>query len=418
MLPQAGHRMKNMTEPHISDTDDISNADLENSIVSSLVNRFDESERTSYLASSTTLLKNATDLLTPDQLEEIFKVNAKYYAGVKVVQTTLKHTTIFISPQLARNMLTFSSRGSVNKKNKNRRLSKIKVRKYAESMKRREWCLTGEPIIISYEGEILNGHHRLEAACEACVGFIAPITYGVTDDLSFAHIDVGNIRSRSQVLEMAGVKVSASVLSRVAMLAKAYDMTRNPYAFRGTQGTSFQPAEILAYVEEHNELALSVHFISEVFKKHRLESQASETIYAFAHYLIKKQLSVCEHENLPLCPETYLTRVISSLGLSSEDDIEYQVRNYLQSIVHESTSYSLLCKLSAIFKGWNLHLGLSVPGNRISVRRVARYKKDENGNNIPLPAAGNINEAFCVPCLPKGPTPKRVQKQSNVEIKK
>ncbi|MBF4437941.1 chromosome partitioning protein ParB, partial [Vibrio anguillarum] len=55
---------------------------------------------------------------------------------------------------------------------------------------------------------------------------------------------------------------------------------------------------------------------------------------------------------------------------------------------------------------------------RISVRRVARYKKDENGNNIPLPAAGNINEAFCVPCLPKGPTPKRVQKQSNVEIKK
>lgn len=418
MLPQAGQGMKNMTEPHISDTDEVSNADLENSIVSSLVSRFDESERTSYLASSTTLLKNATELLTPDQLEEIFKVNAKYYAGVKVVQTTLKHTTIFISPQLARNMLTFSSRGSVNKKNKNRRLSKIKVRKYAESMKRREWCLTGEPIIISYEGEILNGHHRLEAACEACVGFIAPITYGVTDDLSFAHIDVGNIRSRSQVLEMAGVKVSAPVLSRVAMLAKAYDMTRNPYAFRGTQGTSFQPAEILAYVEEHNELALSVHFISEVFKKHRLESQASETIYAFAHYLIKKQLSVCEYENLPLCPETYLTRVISSLGLSSEDDIEYQVRNYLQSIVHESTSYSLLCKLSAIFKGWNLYLGLSVPGNRISVRRVARYKKDENGNNIPLPAAGNINEAFCVPCLPKGPTPKRVQKQSNVEIKK
>ncbi|EHK2924898.1 chromosome partitioning protein ParB, partial [Vibrio parahaemolyticus] len=82
MLPQAGHRMKNMTEPHISDTDEVSNADLENSIVSSLVNRFDESERTSYLASSTSLLKNATDLLTPTQLEEIFKVNAKYYAGI------------------------------------------------------------------------------------------------------------------------------------------------------------------------------------------------------------------------------------------------------------------------------------------------------------------------------------------------
>ncbi|HCH3990516.1 chromosome partitioning protein ParB [Vibrio parahaemolyticus] len=406
-----------MTESRIGDTDEISNADLENSIVSSLVSRFDESERTSYLASSTNLLKNSNETLTPAQLEEIFKANAKYYAGVKVVQTTLKHTTIFISPQLARDMLTFSSRGTVNKKNKNRRLSKPKVKKYAEAMKNREWCLTGEPIIISHEGEILNGHHRLEAACEARVGFIAPITYGVTDDLSFAHIDVGNIRSRSQVLEMAGVKVSASVLSRVAMLAKAFDMTKNPFAFRGTQGTSFQPAEILAYVEDHNELALSVHFISEIFKKHRLESQASETIYAFAHYLIKKQLSACEYENLPLCPETYLTRIISSLGLSSEDDIEYQVRNYLQSIVHESTSYSLLCKLSAIFKGWNSHLGLTISGNRIAVRRVARYKKDDSGNKIPLTAAGNINEPFTVPCVSKGPTPKRIQKQSNVQIK-
>lgn len=408
---------ENMTESRIGDTDEISNADLENSIVSSLVSRFDESERTSYLASSTNLLKNSNETLTPAQLEEIFKANAKYYAGVKVVQTTLKHTTIFISPQLARDMLTFSSRGTVNKKNKNRRLSKPKVKKYAEAMKNREWCLTGEPIIISHEGEILNGHHRLEAACEARVGFIAPITYGVTDDLSFAHIDVGNIRSRSQVLEMAGVKVSASVLSRVAMLAKAFDMTKNPFAFRGTQGTSFQPAEILAYVEDHNELALSVHFISEIFKKHRLESQASETIYAFAHYLIKKQLSACEYENLPLCPETYLTRIISSLGLSSEDDIEYQVRNYLQSIVHESTSYSLLCKLSAIFKGWNSHLGLTISGNRIAVRRVARYKKDDSGNKIPLTAAGNINEPFTVPCVSKGPTPKRIQKQSNVQIK-
>lgn len=98
-------------------------------------------------------------------------------------------------------------------------------------MENGKWCLTGEPIIISADGEILNGHHRLQACIEAGVGFIATITYGVTDDLSFAHIDVGNIRSRAQVLEMAGVKVSASVLSRVAMLAKAFEMTKNPFNF-------------------------------------------------------------------------------------------------------------------------------------------------------------------------------------------
>lgn len=280
-----------------------------------------------------------------------------------------------------------------------------------------KWCLTGEPIIISAEGEILNGHHRLQACTEAGVGFIATITYGVTDDLSFAHIDVGNIRSRAQVLEMAGVQVSASSLSRVAMLAKAFDMTKNPFDFRGTQGTSFQPAEILSYVEDHQELALSVDFVSKIVKRYKRESQVSEPIYAFAHYLIKQKISQNTFNHLPISPETYLTRVISSLGLETEDDVEYQVRNYLQSLVHESTSYSLLCKLSAIFKGWNMHLGIPVTGNKIGVKRVALFKKDSEGNRIPLPAAGNINEAFTIPCITKGPTPKRIIKQSNVQIK-
>lgn len=65
MLPQEEQRMENMTEPRIGDTDGISNADLENSIVNSLVSHFDESERTSYLASSISLLKNSTETLSP-----------------------------------------------------------------------------------------------------------------------------------------------------------------------------------------------------------------------------------------------------------------------------------------------------------------------------------------------------------------
>lgn len=391
-----------------------SEANLESSVINSLVKRFESS----YLGSSKRLIDGSKGTLSADKLSDIFKEKSKYYANVKVISTSLKHVVIYITPTLARDMLQFSRRGAVNKEHQNRKLNVSKVKKYSEAMKKGKWCLTGEPIIISHDGEILNGHHRLKAASDANVGFIAPITYGVTDDLSFAHIDVGNMRSRAQVLEMAGVKVSASVLSRVAMLAKAFDITPNPFAFRGTQGTSFQPAEILTYVEEHTELALSVDFVAKVFKRHKRESQASEAIYAFAHYLIKDQLTKGSFEDLPISPETYLTRVISSLGLESEKDIEYQVRNYLQSLLHESTSYSLLCKLASIFKGWNMHLGVPVVGNKVSVRRVARYKKDEEGNNIPLPAAGNINEAFTVPCVTKGPTPKRILKQSNVSIKR
>ncbi|HIF9136534.1 TPA: chromosome partitioning protein ParB [Photobacterium damselae] len=397
--------------------DDMSDNLLQRSVVDSLIKRYEDKKNTSYLASSKELANSSTELLSVEQIFSIFKEKSKYYSNIKKVKTGLKHVEIFISPRLARDMLEFSKRGAVNKKNKNRKLSRKKVSKYVEAMMNGKWCLTGEPIIISAEGEILNGHHRLQACTEAGVGFIATITYGVTDDLSFAHIDVGNIRSRAQVLEMAGVQVSASSLSRVAMLAKAFDMTKNPFDFRGTQGTSFQPAEILSYVEDHQELALSVDFVSKIVKRYKRESQVSEPIYAFAHYLIKQKISQNTFNHLPISPETYLTRVISSLGLETEDDVEYQVRNYLQSLVHESTSYSLLCKLSAIFKGWNMHLGIPVTGNKIGVKRVALFKKDSEGNRIPLPAAGNINEAFTIPCITKGPTPKRIIKQSNVQIK-
>ncbi|MEZ8130178.1 chromosome partitioning protein ParB [Enterovibrio norvegicus] len=407
-----------MTHKGDSELNEITDEALENSIVDSLVDHFDGTERSSYQASSKKILKTCSDFLSSKQIKDIFKDKSKYYAGIKLVKTSLRYIVLYISPTLARNMLEHSRRGAVNKNNKNRKLSPTKVKKYAEAMKNGRWCLTGEPIIISDDGEILNGHHRLEAVCEAGVGFIAPITYGVTDDLSFAHIDVGNIRSRAQVLEMAGVKVSAQVLSRVAMLAKAFDMTKNPYAFRGTQGTSFQPAEILDYVEEHQELAISVEFIEKVVKRHRRESQVSEAIYAFAHYLISQNLKHLKVDTLPISPETYLTRIISSIGLTSELDIEYQVRNYLQSFINESTSYSVLCKLSAIFKGWNMLVGLPVVGNKISVRRVARSERDEDGNMVPLPAAGNINEAFTVPGLPKGRTPRKINKQSNVNVKK
>ncbi|HIF9221915.1 chromosome partitioning protein ParB [Photobacterium damselae] len=398
--------------------DGISDNPLEVSVVDSLVKRYEEKKSTSYLASSQDIVDESDEYISAQQMYDIFNEKSKYYASIKMVKTSLKHVEVYISPRLARQMLELSQRGAVNKKNKNRKLSRTKINKYVEAMKNGKWCLTGEPIIISADGEILNGHHRLQACIEAGVGFIATITYGVTDDLSFAHIDVGNIRSRAQVLEMAGVKVSASVLSRVAMLAKAFEMTKNPFDFRGTQGTSFQPAEILGYVEDHEELAISVDFVSKIVKRHKRESQVSEPIYAFAHYLITQKLNQHTFNELSVTPEVYLTRVISSLGLESEDDVEYQVRNYLQSLVHESTSYSLLCKLSAIFKGWNMHLDIPVSGNKVSVKRVALFKKDSDGNKIPLPSAGNINEAFTIPCLPKGPTPKRILKQSNAQIAK
>lgn len=387
--------------------------ELENSIVDGLMERY---EQTSYLASSPHLIQSSIEQLSRDLMDEIFQEQSKYYPQLKKIETSIKHVTVFIPPEVARDMLRFSARGAINPEHKNRKVSKKMIQTYSEAMKNSKWCLTGEPIILSADGEILNGHTRLEAAAESGKGFVTVLTYGVTDDLSFAHIDTGKIRSRAQVLEMAGVKVDAETLSKVAMLAKSFEQTKNKYAFRGTQGTSFQQAEILHYVEAHEELALSVDLVSKLAKKHKQEIQAAQHIYAFAHYLIKAKLRESSIDELTISPETYLSRVISGIGIQSEEDTEYQVRKYLQTLVGESNSYALLCRLSSIFKGWNHYHSIPIVANKIAVRRVAKYTKDEDGNRIPAKGARNINEAFTIPYEKKGKSPLRIQSQANVKV--
>ncbi|MDO6640554.1 chromosome partitioning protein ParB [Shewanella sp. 5_MG-2023] len=387
---------------------------FEEDLVCGLVKKYQPVSR-AYLGSSKELKDGSQEFLSRDDMNGIFKEKSCQYPCLKRIKTSIRYDVVYITPSVARDILRFSSRGVINPHNKNRRISKAEVKRYTAAMNDEKWCLTGEPIVFSDDGELLNGHTRLESAANSSKGFITVIIYGVTDDLSFAHIDVGKIRSRAQVLEMAGVTVDASILSKVAMLAKSFEQTKNPYAFRGTQGTSFQQAEILEYVEAKEELALSVNFVAELAKRHKREIQAAIHIYAFAHYLIKSEMLKYEGV-IAITPEDYLLRLISGIGIQSEEDIEYQVRNFLQTQVGESSSYALVCRLSSIFKGWNHYHNIDIAGNKIAVRRVARYKKDADGNRMPAKSAGNINEAFTYPFAKKGPTPSKIRKQSNLQI--
>ncbi|HCH4733539.1 TPA: chromosome partitioning protein ParB [Vibrio parahaemolyticus] len=389
------------------------NNDIEESIVQGLMEKYQKPPN-EYLASSKQLIESSRRKLDRKVMDEIFKSSSQYYPQLKVIDLAIpvQHEVVHISPSVARDMLKFSKRGSINTDLSNRRVNRSAVKKFAEDMNEGRWCLTGEPIIIGHDGEILDGHTRLEAASKSNYGFIAIIIWGISDALAFAHTDTGNIRSRANVLEMAGVSVDAKVLSQVAMLSKAFDMTMNPYAFRGTQGTSFKPAEILDYVQGRDELALSVNKISSLAKEHKQQIQAPQATLAFAHYLINEKLKSYEGDELPITPDIYIANIIPGLGQTSTESIEYKVRDYLESIRKESTSYALLCRLSCIFKGWNMYMGIPVVGKKVSVRRVANFIKNEEGERVPAKAAGNIKEAFTIPFIEPGKTPHKVKKRA------
>lgn len=387
----------------------------EDSLVQAFLNEYAALPDT-YIASSQELMENSTRKISPETMGEIFKSKAKYYPQLKVIDLPIRHEIVHITPTVARDMLRFSRRGAINEGLKNRRVKAATVKRFIKDMNERKWCLTGEPIIIGFDGEIMDGHTRLEAASQSKYGFIAVILWGVSDQLSFAHIDVGNIRSRAEVLEMSGVQVNARILAQAALLAQCFDNTTNKCHFRGTQGNKYQQMETVDYVKQNQEILHSVALVEGLAKKYRQEMQASPATYAFAHYLIKKQIEESEIKEFPVTPEYYLTKLISGIGINSEEDVEYLVRNYLQTVFGESSSYTLLCRLSAIFKGWNSYLDIPIFGKKIAVRRVAKFTKDEEGNKLPAKGAGNIKEPFTVPCLPPGKASVKITNQAAIKM--
>ena len=115
---------------------------------------------------------------------------------------------IEITPDLAAWFLTKNFSG-------NRKQTAADLKKYARAMKRKHWRLTGETIIFSEEGVLLNGQHRLESCIASGESFITMVVYGVPQS-AFPQLDQGHNRKPDSVL--------AEILNGPVRLASAFLM--------------------------------------------------------------------------------------------------------------------------------------------------------------------------------------------------
>lgn len=120
-----------------------------------------------------------------------------------------------ISPNMARAMMTHNASDEW----KNRRMSGRGLRRYSASMKK-GWVLTGETIIFSKSGRLLNGQTRLTASIETASTFECLVVFGVADD-AFKFMDTGIVRSASHIFDIEGI-ANASMVAAVARLANGY----------------------------------------------------------------------------------------------------------------------------------------------------------------------------------------------------
>lgn len=120
-----------------------------------------------------------------------------------------------VTPDCARWLLT------LNTANRKLNRSGDGVKRFIKLLRTGQWLLTGEPIIVSSEGIINDGQHRLHAIVEADIAAHLDIRFGI-DRAAFAATNTGVRRSIGQVLSISG-RPSGTLQGSIARFLYYYD---------------------------------------------------------------------------------------------------------------------------------------------------------------------------------------------------
>lgn len=154
---------------------------------------------------------NAADFASDAQPD---LVSARVWLNEMISDQATRAMVRAVDPPMARALLELNT--------SNRPASSPTLKKY-EARMRRGWKLTGETIIVSRNGALLNGQHRLHACISSGRTFQVFLVFGIDDD-AFAFMDIGKTRGASDIFSIYGVSNAAS-MSAAALWVWKYQNT-------------------------------------------------------------------------------------------------------------------------------------------------------------------------------------------------
>lgn len=216
----------------------------------------------------------------------------------------------------------------------NRNIRQTKVLQYEADMRAGRWTFNGEPIIISKEGLINDGQHRLRALVEANLPIPMLFVFGVEREARLT-VDQGAARSAGDYLGMEGVENSQCAAS-IARIVIAIERERHARLYREKDITNI---EIRRRVQTDAKIGDAAHYAMSLYRY--IRPFAAPGVIGTAFYLLS--------EVSPPDAKEFMDRVCIGEGLL-RDDPAYAVRDALLSLGNQRGA-----KLEAIFRGWVAH---------------------------------------------------------------
>ncbi len=234
----------------------------------------------------------------------------------------------------------------------NRPIDKRVLDAYARDMEGSNWALTGEPVIISDRGEILDGQHRLNACMTSKQPFRTLLVKGISRSEAFALMNTGKRRRFSDVLGTQGEQ-NTKVLQAAAKLLWTYYNGALAVTKRYPTNTELQ--EILRLHPDVRK------YVSQVFLK---SVKGPGSIMAALRYL----LGVADEAKA----EDFFSRLGSGAGLTEGSPILVLREKLLGNKGADKLSQLETC--ACVVKSWNAFL----TGRKINILKfVSRGPKAE-----------------------------------------
>lgn len=192
------------------------------------------------------------------------------------MKTELTTEVVTLTPQMAHELLAHNTN--------NRSLRNREVERYARDIISGNWQLTGEPIQIDWNGNLLNGQHRCNAVIMANKAIEVFIIRGL-NPASQSVIDVAVKRTAVDALRWAGFSGDLTILSK---MARVDTLWRSNFKFTTATTHGSYPAlshsEIVDWVSQNDEAFISARF----GQTHAASLGFTPSILAFGHMIMSE----------------------------------------------------------------------------------------------------------------------------------
>lgn len=232
-----------------------------------------------------------------------------------------------ITPEEAEKILTT--------RHENRTISRPVVKKYAADMAMDQWIVTGEPLIFSEQGRLLDGQHRLSATIQAQKTIEFLCVYGISVK-AFEKMGQGKKRTFADFLSISGYKNCTTLAAAMNVLNRF----RNGSFTNGGDLVSFRTGEEL--LKRHPGILESITIRKDIpdFFKFKGAIVALHYIFGIVD---------------PIRRDDFFSKVFSGTGLG-KDDVELALRNRLITELGRKSSLPDFEVMALVIKSFNLKM--------------------------------------------------------------